>query len=128
MKTIKSFFLFFVLALLINSCVIKSLYAFYTIDLLIFEQRIVGHWLDTNNGSWEILPYQEAFLKESSKQDTSEMDEEELELFNKYKKGYIMYYEKDSTKTSFLAMSFKIDNQLFLDIIPIDDEESEDES
>ena len=34
-----------------------------------------------------------------------------------------LVFEKDSTKSSFLAMSFKINNQLFLDVTPIEDSE-----
>tara|TARA_R110000868_G_C10960042_1_gene768435 strand:- start:5141 stop:5581 length:441 start_codon:yes stop_codon:yes gene_type:complete len=47
-------------------------------------------------------------------------------MFNAYKNGYVVYFEKDSTKSSFLAMPFKINNQLFLDFTPIEDKESDD--
>lgn len=125
MKTIKSFTLIFVLALLLSSCVVKSLHAFYTQDLLFFEQKFIGNWLDSENAHWSVLPFKEVILKENHKENISELDKDELKLYNSYKDGYVVYFEKDSTKSSFLAMPFKINNQLFLDFTPIEDRESE---
>jgi len=125
MKTIKSFTLIFVLALLLSSCVVKSLHAFYTQDLLFFEQKFIGNWQDSDNAHWSVLPFKEVILKENHKENISELEKDELKLYNSYKDGYVVYFEKDSTKSSFLAMPFKINNQLFLDFTPIEDRESE---
>ncbi|RIA09474.1 hypothetical protein OE09_1312 [Flavobacteriaceae bacterium MAR_2010_72] len=125
MKTIKSLSFVFVLALLLSSCVVKSLYAFYTHDLLHFEPKLIGNWNDSENAHWKILPFKEVILKENQKTKPSELNKDELALYNTYKAGYVVYYEKDSTKTTFLAMPFKINNQLFLDFTPIEDRESE---
>lgn len=125
MKTIKSFSLFIVLALLMTSCVIKSLHAFYTPDILYFEPKFVGHWLDSDTVQWNIQSFGKTFLKENHKENPSELDADELRMYNSYKEGYVVYYEKENTKTTFLAMPFKINNQLFLDFTPIDDRESE---
>ncbi len=123
MKTIKSFSLIVVLAFLLSSCVVKSLHAFYTQDLLYFEQKFIGNWLDSENAHWKILPFTEVILKENQKTKPSELSKDELKLYNSYKAGYVIYFEKDSTKSTFLAMPFKINNQLFLDFTPIEDHE-----
>ena len=125
MKTMKSFTLIFVLALLLSSCVVKSLHAFYTQELLYFEQKFIGNWQDSEKAHWSVLPFKEVILKENHKENVSELDKDDLKLYNNYKEGYVVYFEKDSTKSTFLAMPFKINNQLFLDFIPIEDKESE---
>lgn len=121
----KSFTLIFVLALLLSSCVVKSLHAFYTQELLYFEQKFIGNWQDSEKAHWSVLPFKEVILKENHKENVSELDKDDLKLYNNYKEGYVVYFEKDSTKSTFLAMPFKINNQLFLDFIPIEDKESE---
>ena len=123
MKTIKSFSLFIVLALLLSSCVVKSLHAFYTKDILYFESKFVGNWADSDKGFWEVLPFADVLLKENNKKSIAELEGDELKEYNNYKDGYVIFYEKDSSKTTFLAMPFKINNQLFLDFIPIEDRE-----
>lgn len=110
---------------LLSSCIVKSLHPFYTKDILFFEQKFVGQWIDDENSLWNVTPFQESFLKESQKNNASELSEEDLKLYSTYKDGYLVYYEKDSTKATFLAMPFKINNQLFLDFTPIENSEME---
>ena len=126
MKTIKSFSLFIVLALLLSSCVVKSLRAFYTKDILYFESKLIGNWMDSENANWTISPFGEFLLKESQKSKPSELDADDFKLYNQYKEGYMVKYNKDSIETYYLAMPFKINNQLFLDFIPIEDRELND--
>jgi len=126
MKTFKPRLIIFLLGLLfLSSCVIKSLHPFYTKDLIYFEKKFIGNWQDLENGSWQILPIQEVILKENKKTNPSQLDKDQLSIYNNYKHGYAVYFEKDSTKTLFLAMPFKIKNQLFLDFTPIEDSESD---
>ncbi len=117
--------LYLVCFFILSSCVIKSLHPFYTKDLLYFEKKFIGNWKDLENGSWRILSFQEVILKENKKSDPSQLDKDQLTIYNNYKQGYAVYFEKDSTKTIFLAMPFKIKNQLFLDFTPIEDSESD---
>jgi hypothetical protein len=120
MKTLKSFSFFIVIALLLSSCVVKSLHAFYTQNLLFFEQKFIGNWLDKDNGNWSVLPFQEVF-----KDVEGDLDKDELKMYSKYNNiAYYINYEKDSTKSAFLAVPFKINNQLFLDFTTVDDGES----
>jgi hypothetical protein len=125
MKTMKSFSLVLILALLLSSCVVKSLHAFYTPDIVYFEQKFIGNWLDSEKANWTILPFKDVILNESHKENASQLDKDDLKLYNNYKNGYVVYFEKDSTKSTFLAIPFKINNQLFLDFTPIEDHESE---
>ena len=123
MKTTKSFSLFIIIALLLSSCVVKSLHAFYTKDILFYEPKLIGNWIDSEKSNWSIEPFKEVMLKESNK-DLSQLDNDELKMYNNYKDGYVMVFEKDSiTKSTFLAMPFKINEQLFLDFTPIEDRE-----
>lgn len=114
MKTIKSFSIVIVLAILLTSCVIKSLHPFYTTDIIHFEHLFVGNWLDAEKAHWSVQPFKEVILEEPS---------ELIGYYKKYKEGYVVTLEKDSTKSTFLAMPFKIKNQLFLDFTPIEDKE-----
>ena len=124
MKTFKTrFFVLSLLFLIINGCVVKSLFPFYTSNSVVFEKKFIGNWIDTEYAKWNIQPFQEVILKENKKTSPSELDDEQFALYNKYEKAYVVYFEKDSTKSSFLAMAFKINNQLFLDVTPIEDSE-----
>ncbi len=126
MKTLKpKLFILTLVFLLLNSCVVKSLFPFYTDSSIYFEKNLIGTWVDTENAKWEILPFQEVILKENKKTKASELDDDQFRIYNKYKNGYVVYFEKDDTKSSFLAMPFKINNQLFLDFTPAEDKESE---
>lgn len=114
------------LFLALNSCVVKSLFPFYTNNTIYFEKRFIGTWIDTENAKWKILQFQDVLLKENKKTKASELDADQFRIYNKYKNGYVVYFEKDNTKTSFFAMPFKINNQLFLDFTPIEDKEIDD--
>jgi hypothetical protein len=124
MKTFKPrLIILTLLFLIINGCVVKSLFPFYTSNSVVFEKKFLGNWVDTENAKWNIQPFQEVILKENKKTSPSELDDDQFAMYNKFKKGYVVYFEKDSTKSSFLAMAFKINNQLFLDVTPIEDSE-----
>jgi len=126
MKTFKPRLLILTLGFLVfNSCVVKSLFPFYTDSSIYFEKRFIGTWVDTENAKWEVLLFQDVILKENNKNKASELDEDQFRIYNKYKNSYVVYFEKDNTKSSFLAMPFKINDQLFLDFTPIEDKEIE---
>jgi hypothetical protein len=121
MKNFKPRLIIFLLGLLLlSSCIIKSLHPFYTKDIIYFEKKLIGNWIDTENSKWNILPFEEVILKENKKTNTSELNDDEFRTYEMYKNSYVAYIEKDSTESIFLAMPFKIDNQLFLDFTPIE--------
>ena len=114
MKRFKFWLPIICVALLFSSCILKSLYPFYTPDLLCYEPTLLGNWEDSEQGHWEILSGKDDLFNNPPKQ----MDEEFYDKYIKpYENGYIVNYTKDSITTYLGAMSFKINNQLFLDFV-----------
>ena len=107
--------------LLFNSCIVKSLFPFFTKDTIHFEKYFLGIWEDSKkkDNRWIITSVEDVFIIEKTK-DTTPLSKEGLKIYNNYKHGYYaIYEEKKSNRTSiFLAMPFKINNQLFLDFTP----------
>ena len=113
------------LTVILNACVVKSLHAFYTKDILYFEKILLGQWQGPNASNWTIQATKDVILNENGKTKVSDLDQDERKLYDNYNKGYVVTYEKDSTKSTFLAMPFKIKEQLFLDFTPIEAKETE---
>jgi len=104
--------------LLLNSCIVKSLFPFYTKDTIHFEKAFLGIWNDEKetNSKWMIFSLNEIALKEKKKDSTQTGDDK---IQKEYKDGYYVVYSEKNTKSLFLAMPFKINNQLFLDFTPL---------
>lgn len=107
-----------VLALLLNSCIVKSLQPFYTKDSLSFNKNLIGNWTDHKKGSWQVESIKAKF--EQDKKDDVELSEEDLKAYDNYKDGYFITYEKREKSAGFIAMPFKIENQYYLDFIPLE--------
>jgi glucose-6-phosphate 1-dehydrogenase len=107
--------------ILLNSCIVKSLFPFYTKETVHFEETFLGIWADKNdkNRKWTILSLSD-IDKVEKEMDSSSNKKESDKTFEKYKKGYLAIYghENEESKTTFLVMPFKIDNQIFLDFTP----------
>lgn len=121
MKT-KGIILIFVV-LLFNSCIIKSLQPFYTKESLSFNEKLLGNWEDNKNGKWSVESIKDKF--EQDQKDGVELSKEDLLILDTFKNGYFIEFIKESKGASFIAMPFKIKNQYFLDLIPIEIEEEE---
>ena len=166
MKKIKFWLPIISIALLLSSCIIKSIRPFYTLDLVYFEPKLLGNWtigdLDSKDGSSfnvqflpvtaegedfpipsyskdakTILVESESFLSHKKSLGQRWSKEGYQSYIEKYKfnKGYIAnlkleYYAREGffgrktdkkikQESSYLAMPFKINNQLFLDFTPI---------
>jgi len=120
MKNIKSISLFIVLALLLTSCIVKSLQPFYTKDVLYYEPKLIGNWVDNDNGVWNVKPFQEIY-----KPVEGQLDKNQIRMYSQYNNiSYYVRYENKTGKSAFLAVPFKIQNQIFLDFSPIEDNES----
>ena len=53
MKTFKPKLVFLLLALLLfNSCIVKSLFPFYTQDTIYFEKKFIGNWEEIEKGQF----------------------------------------------------------------------------
>ncbi len=118
MKT-KTLFLV-AIVMVLSSCIVKSLHPFYTKDTIRFEQKFIGVWEDKEKGVWDVKSFKDEFLKDAKKSSESEVKPEDLEVFNKYKDGYIINYTKNSKESLFLGIPFKIKNQLFIDFTPLE--------
>jgi len=108
---------------LFSSCIVKSLQPFYTKASLKFNEKLLGSWTDNKNGQWTIASVRDEFIKD--RKEGIEFSEDDKKAFQNYKDGYIINYVKKDNEAGFIAMPFKIDQQYFLDFIPIeiDDEE-----
>ncbi|MBC3847089.1 hypothetical protein H8K90_11905 [Winogradskyella echinorum] len=117
MKTWKSIILI-AIAILLNSCIVKSLQPFYTKDSLSFDKNLLGNWIDNKKGEWTVESIKEKF--EQDKREGVTLSEEDKVAYETYKSGYYIKYLKKEKEASFIAMPFKINNQYFLDFIPIE--------
>ena len=94
MKTKK--LLFYLLAGLLGGCIpVMSLHPLYTEEDVVFEEKLVGIWVDDANGTWEFR-----------RPDKSE-------------KAYeLVLYSPEGAKGLFVANLVKLENRLFLDVYP----------
>lgn len=109
--------------LLFSSCIVKSLQPFYTKDSLSFNKNLIGNWIDNKKGEWTV-----ASIKSKMEEDQKngiELSKEELKAYEIYKEGYYITYLKKEKEAGFIGMPFKVNEQYFLDFIPIEIEDDE---
>ncbi len=94
MKTKK--FLFYLLAVLLGGCIpVMSLHPLFTEEALVFEEKLLGTWVDDANGTWEFKHPDES------------------------KKVYELVFCDDKGKKGlFVVHLVKLENRLFLDVYP----------
>ena len=109
--------------LLFSSCIVKSLYPFYTKDSLNFNEKLLGSWTDNKKGEWTIASIKDEFIKD--RKEGIEFSEDDKKAFQNYKDGYVINYIKKEKEAGFIAMPFKIDNHYFMDFIPLEIEDDE---
>lgn len=102
--------------LILNSCIVKSLQPFYINESIEYQNELIGEWTDQNQGTWNVISFKEVFEKDNP--DKSKVSKEDLEAYNKYKKGYFVEYVKKENEVLFIAMPFKIEENVFIDFIP----------
>ena len=102
--------------LLLNSCIVKSLFPFFTKDTIHFEKSLLGNWADSKNNEWKISSLKEK-IKEENKDDKQAIADD-LGIFKDYAEGYYI----ENNKSHYLAVPFKINNQLFIDFLPFSPE------
>ena len=94
MKTKK--FLFYVLAALLGGCIpVMSLHPLFTEETLVFEDKLLGTWVDDSNNIWEFK---------------SPNEQEKI-----YK---LIFVDNEGQKGLFDARLTKLENKLFLDVYP----------
>jgi len=104
MKTKKVIcYVFYVLSALLCGCVpIMSLHPLYTDEDLIFEENLLGTWVDDSNNPETVWEFKR-------------LDK----LDKKYEKAYtLIFSDKDGKKGSFVVHLAKLNNRIFLDGYP----------
>lgn len=101
-----------------TSCIVKSLQPFYTNESLSFNEKLLGNWVDHKKGEWTVESIKDKF--EQDKKEGVELSKEDLRAYETYKKGYYIKYLQKDKEAGFIAMPFKIENQYFLDFIPLE--------
>lgn len=104
-------------ALLLNSCIVKSLYPFFTKDTVHFEQSLIGHWTDSDNSQWEIISLKEKIRTENK----GNLDDfyRDLEILKDYAEGYYIKRHHKGNTSYYLAVPFVLNDQLFIDFSPL---------
>lgn len=89
--------LFYLLAFLLGGCIpVMSLHPLYTKEKVVFDERLLGSWVDDSDESiWQFNHY--------------DKEEKAYELFLR---------DKEGKKGSFIAHLVNLENELFLDAYP----------
>ncbi|MFP4846218.1 hypothetical protein [Winogradskyella sp. PE311] len=109
--------------LLFSSCIVKSLQPFYIKDSLSFNKALLGNWTDNKKGQWTVEAIKDKF--EEDRKEGVELSEEDLLFLDTYKKGYYIKLVSKEKEAGFIAMPFLINEQYFLDFIPLEIEDDE---
>ena len=104
-----------------SSCIVKSIQPFYITGSTEYQEYLVGDWIDNKNASWTVASFMQMFLEDNK--DWSKVSEEDKAAYEKYKDGYLITYTKKDSESVFMAMPFKVEEQLFMDFIPFDYED-----
>ncbi|GGD45966.1 hypothetical protein [Muriicola marianensis] len=113
--------LIFVLGVfLLNSCIVKSLFPFYTKDSISFESKFLGSWHDDRDNSCLVISFGDRYLIDKNVSSPENLSPENLEEYNKYKDGYYVELNDEGRIATFVAMPFKVREQLFLDFSLLD--------
>jgi len=106
----KTILLIGLMAMILSSCLVKSLHQFYTEDDVIYKKELIGSWLDSDSTKWVIS--QNNRSKGFMKGDTVD-------------NSYILeMYEEDSLPPSkFIVHLFQLEEKLYLDFSPIREEQ-----
>ncbi len=122
----KIIILFFIL-LFFNSCIVKSLHPFYTQNNIYFEKRFLGVWEDEHHNKCEVISFEKAFfddkMKEAKKLGSvfsivdikNNMNKSDTDILNKYKDAYYVKMTDNNKEATFIAMPFRLNDQIFLD-------------
>lgn len=104
---------------LLTGCIVKSLHPFYTEDAVYFDDRFLGSWQDNKNTKCEVYSFANMFLKINHKGSINDLSVEQKEEYEKYQNAYYVIIRDGSKEATFSAVAFKIEEQIFLDLTPI---------
>ncbi|MCB2219949.1 MAG: hypothetical protein KQI35_06095 [Bacteroidetes bacterium] len=97
-----------ILALLLSSCLVKSLHPFFKEQDVVYNPKLLGTYLDGDSATWNIK--QHVFSRGFMKGDTAD---------NSY---LVEMIDEDGVQSNFNAHMFDLNGMLFLDFFPILDD------
>jgi hypothetical protein len=93
----KSIIIVALIATCLQGCIVKSIYPFYKESDVIYNKALEGTWYDQDNNKWSIHQ-------------------------NPYKSNsYELHYSKNKREVVLLGHLFKIDDKMYFDMIPSED-------
>ena len=104
-----------------SSCIVKSIQPFYIAEATEYQKHLIGEWTDDKKATWTVVSFKDTFLEDNK--DWTKVSDEDKVAYQKYKDGYFIIRTKNDNESVFMAMPFKIDEQLFMDFIPFDYED-----
>jgi len=104
-----------------SSCIVKSIQPFYIAEATEYQTHLIGEWTDDKKATWTVVSFKDMFLEDNK--DWAKVSDEDKVAYQKYKDGYFIIRTKNDKESVFMAMPFKIDEQLFMDFIPFDYED-----
>ncbi|WP_422104130.1 hypothetical protein [Winogradskyella sp.] len=110
------------LALLLSSCLVKSIQPFYTADSQFYDDRLEGEFITKSKTTWKFMSFKTEW--ENDNKDKSELTKEDYAHLERYKNAYALECISKDKEALFIAMPFKVDDHLFLDITPVHYENS----
>lgn len=107
-----------------SSCIVKSIQPFYTADSTEYQENLLGEWIDNKKTNWTVVSLKQTFIDENK--DWTKVSEQDKAAYEKYKDGYLITYtqKNDESTFIFMAMPFKVGEQLFMDFIPFNYEDN----
>jgi hypothetical protein len=91
------------MALILSGCLVKALHPFYKESDVVFEPALIGKWLDNDSSLWTIEQKKVSFLGPEKN-------------VNSYK---IIFSEKKDEESEFDVHLFKLNDQIYVDFIPV---------
>jgi hypothetical protein len=93
------------LIFILQGCLVKSLHPFYTENDTIFNKELLGNWTDKDSAAWEIRQHMRT--TGLLKPDTPD-------------KSYDISLTDNKGTSHFIAHLFRLEDQLYLDFLPTD--------
>ena len=89
---------------LFSSCIVKALHPFYTPDKIVYNKDIIGTWVDSKKGKWEIISFRDEWEKETKTQ--TKITKEDRQAYERFKDAYVINYKKSENEGDFIAVPF----------------------
>lgn len=108
MRVIQNICLILLSAVLLSGCILRSLNPFYTEGDVVFDDILIGTWIDQDSSIWEVKQHKISkgwFTKEDS-------------LVNSYR----ICFTEDKERSIFEAHLFNLNGEKYIDFTPLMDE------